>query len=213
MNRAAIFDWDGVIVDSSDYHEESWERLAAEENRDLPPNHFKKGFGMRNHVIIPDILEWTDDPEEIERLHNRKGELYREIVAEKGLSPLPGVESFLQELHEADVPCAVGSSTERDNITFALQNMGMRDDFGAIVAGEDVENGKPDPEVFLTAAEKLSVPPASCIVFEDAHVGIEAGKAAGMKVIALTTTHPRHTLQDADIVIDELTELNIHQLL
>ncbi|MBS3762518.1 MAG: HAD family phosphatase [Planctomycetes bacterium] len=207
MNWAAIFDWDGVIVDSSDFHEQSWERLAEKENRILPEGHFKKGFGMRNEQIIPEILEWTSDPEEIARLSNRKEELYRELIIEKGISPLPGVEDWLQELQVNDIPHAVASSTERLNITTSLDVMGMKQEFDAVVGGEDVENGKPDPEVFLTAAEKVGTPPAQCVVFEDAHVGIEAGLAANMKVVALATTHPANTLQDADIVVASLAEL------
>lgn len=209
MDWAALFDWDGVIVDSSDYHEESWERLAEEEGRELPPGHFKKGFGMRNETIIPQILGWTEVPEEIRRLDRRKEELYRELIDEKGIEPLPGVESFLQRLHRADIPCAVASSTERLNITFALERMGMSHEFKAVVAGEDVENGKPDPEVFLTAAQKLGAEPERCVVFEDAHVGIEAGLAAGMKVIAVSTTHPAETLRDAHLVVGGLDELSV----
>ena len=212
MNWAVLFDWDGVIVDSSDYHEESWDRLAEEEGLHLPEDHFKKGFGMRNETIIPDILEWTDDPAEVTRLARRKEELYREIVREKGLQPLPGVEPFLGELHEAKVPCAVASSTQRLNITVALEQMGMSHEFQAIVAGGDVKKGKPDPEVFLTAAEKLGAEPSRCVVFEDAHVGVEAAKAAGMTVIGVATTHPAETLQDADLVVERLDELDLKEL-
>ncbi|MFP4176414.1 MAG: HAD family hydrolase [Candidatus Brocadiia bacterium] len=208
MKWAAIFDWDGVIVDSSDYHEESWERLAEEEDRPLPPNHFKQGFGMRNETIIPEVLGWTERPAEIERLDRRKGEIYRELVAEKGLSPLPGVESFLAQLHGAEVPCAVASSTERQNITFALEQMGMKHEFGSVVAGEDVENGKPDPEVFLTAADDLGVSPEKSVVFEDAHVGIKAARSADMKVIAVDTTHPAEELEEADLVVSRLDTLD-----
>jgi HAD superfamily hydrolase (TIGR01509 family) len=122
------------------------------------------------------------------------------------------VESFLQQLHRADVPCAVASSTERLNITFALDRMGMSHEFKAVVAGEDVENGKPDPEVFLTAANELGADPERCVVFEDAHVGIEAGLAAGMKVIAVSTTHPAETLQDAHLVVGGLDDLSIGKI-
>ncbi|MFP4026168.1 MAG: HAD family hydrolase [Candidatus Brocadiia bacterium] len=208
MNWAAIFDWDGVIVDSSPFHKLSWDKLADEENRILPEGHFKKGFGMRNEQIIPEILEWTTDPEEIVRLSNRKEELYRELIIEKGISPLPGVEDWLQELQVNDVPHAVASSTERLNIMTSLDVMEMKQQFDAIVGGEDVENGKPDPEVFLTAAEKVSALPSQCVVFEDAHVGIEAALAAKMKVVALATTHPADTLEDADIVVGSLAELS-----
>ncbi len=212
MDWAAIFDWDGVIVDSSAYHEAGWEALAEEENRELPEDHFKRGFGMRNHTIIPDILGWTDDPDEIERIHNRKGELYRELIRKRGINPLPGVVEFLNTLHSNSIPCAIASSTERKNIICALEVMDMSHEFEAIVSGEDVENGKPDPEVFLTAADKINAPPEKCVVFEDAHVGIDAGKAAGMAVIAVTTTHEPHTLGNADIVVDRLDDISMQQI-
>ena len=93
-----IFDWDGVIIDSSRQHEESWERLAAEERRALPPDHFKLGFGKKNEWIIPNLLHWSDDLPEITRLSLRKEALYRDIVVERGLSALPGVPVFLERL-------------------------------------------------------------------------------------------------------------------
>ena len=96
MKRGALFDWDGVVIDSSKAHEGSWELLGAEEKRALPEGHFKKGFGRKNQVIIPEILGWTDDPDEIERLGHRKEELYREIVVAKGVDRIPGIEAFLQ---------------------------------------------------------------------------------------------------------------------
>lgn len=212
MKWAVLFDWDGIIVDSSSYHEESWERLAEEEGKTLPPNHFKKGFGMRNQAIIPNLLGWASDPEEIDRLSLRKEELYRVIVQEKGLSPLPGVQNLLSGLHKAGIPCAVASSTPRKNITFALKHMGMKDTFDCIVAGEDVENGKPAPEVFLKAARSLGMPPQQCIVFEDAHVGIEAARKGKFTVVAASTTHPKDTLQDADKVIDCMGDIAVNEL-
>lgn len=212
MDWAALFDWDGVIVDSSDFHRQSWQRLAELEGLQLPPNHFKEGFGMRNETIIPQILGWTQDPEEIRRLSRRKEELYRDLIDQKGIQPLPGVEELLLELHRRGVPCAVASSTDRLNITCALQRMGMRHEFGIIVAGGDVERGKPDPEVFLTAAEKLETDPRRCVVFEDAHVGVAAARAAGTKVIAVATTHPADTLEDADIVVGGLDELSVEKV-
>src|ERR1700678_3234443 len=111
----AIFDWDGVIIDSSAAHEESWERLAREERRRLPPGHFKAGFGRKNEYIIPNILGWPGDPPEVRRLGRRKEQWYREVVRERGIDPLPGVREFLAALQAAAVPCAIGSSTEREN--------------------------------------------------------------------------------------------------
>jgi beta-phosphoglucomutase family hydrolase len=209
---AAIFDWDGVIIDSSRQHKKSWEMLAVEERRTLPPNHFERSFGMKNEKIIPDLLQWTNDPLEIRRLSLRKEALYREIVRAGGIAPLPGVVQWLGDLRAASVPCAIASSTHRENITCTLGALGLEKFFTAIVSAEDVTHGKPDPEVFLLAARKVGVPPNRCVVFEDAHVGIEAARAAGMKVVGIATTHPAETLQDADCVVRQLGELSVTKL-
>jgi beta-phosphoglucomutase family hydrolase len=202
----AIFDWDGVVIDSSQQHEASWERLAAEEGLKLPLGHFKKSFGMKNEKIIPELLAWTRDPVEIRRLSLRKEALYRDIVVERGISPLPGVKDFIAGLQAAGIPRSVGSSTHRENIETILEVMGFTGRFDAIVTAEDVLHGKPDPEVFLKAAQKIGIPPERCVVFEDAHVGIAAARAAGMKVVAVATTHPASEL-DGDRVVHRLDEL------
>ena len=156
----ALFDWDGVIIDSSSHHEESWERLAKEVGMPLPEGHFKKGFGRKNEFIIPQLLEWTNELSEIERLSLRKEALYREVVAERGLSALPGVRVWLERLREAGVPCAIGSSTHRANIDLSLGLIGLGEFFTGIVTAEDVRHGKPHPEVFLTAAARIDRPAA-----------------------------------------------------
>ena len=174
MKLGAIFDWDGVIVDSSSHHEESWERLAKETGFTLPEGHFRKGFGMKNEFIIPKLLSWSNRPQEILELSLRKEELYREILLEWGIRPLPGVIEWLTELRQHQVRCAIGSSTHRLNIHTILAVLGFEDWFAAIVTAEDVSHGKPDPEVFLTAAKQIGIDPTHCVVFEDAFVGIEA---------------------------------------
>ncbi len=208
----AIFDWDGVIIDSSKHHEESWERLSKETGFTLPKGHFKKGFGMKNEIIIPNILEWSDHPEEIRRLSLRKEELYREILLEWGIDPLPGVSEWLAELRKRGVRCVIGSSTHRLNIDTSLGVLGFRDYFTAIVSAEDVSHGKPDPEVFLAAAERIGLDPSQCVVFEDALVGIEAAHRGGMKVVAVATTNPIEALGSADIAVHRLDELTVDQV-
>jgi HAD superfamily hydrolase (TIGR01509 family) len=203
----AIFDWDGVIIDSSRHHEQSWERLADEEKRVLPEGHFRAGFGRKNEFIIPEILSWSSEADEVRRLSLRKEALYREVVAEWGLEALPGVREWLQRLHDAGVPCAIGSSTHRANIDLSLKLLGIAEYFQAIVTSEDVTKGKPDPQVFLTAASKIDRAPQRCVVFEDALVGIEAAKAGGMRVVAVATTHPLSELRHADQAVERLDEL------
>ncbi len=209
---AGLFDWDGVIIDSSRQHEKSWHALAAEEKRPLPPGFFLRSFGMKNEKIIPELFHWTHEPAEIRRLSLRKEELYREIILRDHIAPLPGVRELLEQLSVKSVPCVIASSTPRANIDVVIESFGLSRYFKDIVAGEDVTHGKPDPEVFLKAAGKAGFAPSRCVVFEDAHVGIEAGKAAGMKVVGVATTHPAETLDGADLIVNRLTDLTLEQL-
>jgi beta-phosphoglucomutase family hydrolase len=208
----AIFDWDGVVIDSSSHHEESWERLAKETGLTLPDGHFKKGFGMKNEFIIPNLLNWSSRLEEIRELSLRKEAFYREILIEWGIQALPGVAECLGELSKRQIPCAIGSSTHRLNIDTILSVLGLENYFAAIVTAEDVSRGKPDPEVFLAAAGRIGVAPNRCVVFEDALVGIEAAHRGGMKVVAVATTNPIEKLKGADLAVHRLDELSVDQL-
>jgi HAD superfamily hydrolase (TIGR01509 family) len=210
---AVLFDWDGVIIDSSRQHEESWERLAVEEKKALPADHFTVGFGKKNEWIIPNLLRWTEDLAEVRRLSLRKEALYREIVVERGLKALPGVQIFLERLKAAGVPNCIGSSTHRENITTIMVVLGFEGLFGGMVTSEDVSHGKPHPDVFLKAASKTGVAPARCVVFEDAFAGIEAGHAGGMKVVGVATTHPVDVLVGkVHRVVTQLDELTVADL-
>ncbi|MBV8585994.1 MAG: HAD family phosphatase [Verrucomicrobia bacterium] len=212
MKFGAIFDWDGVIIDSSRHHEESWNRLSAETGLPLFPGHFKKGFGMKNEYIIPKVLNWTSDPDLVQRYSLRKEMLYREVVLEWGISPLPGVTEWLNELQRHQIPCVVGSSTHRENIETGLRLLDFGSFFQAIVTAEDVSHGKPDPEVFLLAAKRIGAAPARSVVFEDALVGIEAAHRGGMKAVGVATTNAAELLCDADVVVHRLDELSVKQL-
>ncbi|MCE9613473.1 MAG: HAD family phosphatase [Lentisphaerae bacterium] len=210
---AILFDWDGVVVDSSRQHKAAWERMAARDHLPLPDDHFARSFGMRNPQIIVDMFHWTTDPVEAQRLADRKEAIFREIVQETGLEALPGIRRLLDDLFARDVPCAIASSTPRENLDCALDLLGLHDRFAHIVASEDVRIGKPDPEVFLKAAAGLGAEPRHCVVIEDAHVGIAAGKQAGMTVVAVATTHPADSLRAADHVVKSLESVTVDNLL
>lgn len=201
-----LFDWDGVIIDSSSQHERSWELLAAEEGLILPEGHFKAGFGKRNEVIIP-ALGWGEDPGVVRRLADRKEELYRGLVAEEGVTVLSGARELLAALQETGVPRAVGSSTPRGNLDALFAVTGLDALFDAVVCGSDVSHGKPDPEVFLKGAAHLSLLPERCIVVEDAFAGIEAARRGGMKVVGVATTNPLESLRDCDLAVTTLDEI------
>lgn len=206
-----LFDWDGVVVDSSRMHEKSWELLAVALGLPLPEGHFRRGFGMKNERVIPEVLGWAraDEPETIRHIAERKEACYRDIALAEGLGPMPGVREMLQRLHDAGVPCAIASSTPRINIDFILERMGLHIFFRAVTTGDQVTHGKPAPDIFLHAARQLGGRPA--LVFEDALVGIEAARRAGMRVVAVTTTHPAHELTAADKVVNRLDELSLKE--
>lgn len=209
--RAVIFDWDGVVVDSSSHHERSWEILAAKRGLPLPADHFKRGFGKKNNVIIPD-LGWATEPVEVGALAREKEEIYRSLVRERGIEPLPGARALLAALQAAAIPCAIGSSTERANLDCLLDLMDLRRFFSVIVSGEEVMNGKPDPAIFILAAKRLGSDPADCVVIEDALVGIEAAKRAGIPVLAVATTEPAEALAHADGVAQGLETVDLSWL-
>lgn len=212
MNDGAIFDWDGVVIDSSAQHERAWEWLAADESLSLPADHFKRGFGKKNEVIIPD-LGWATEPAAVARLAWEKEERYRELVRREGVTILPGARELLAALGEAGVPCVVGSSTPRGNIEAIFAATGLGAFFLAVVAAEDVVHGKPAPDVFLEAARRIGREPARCVVFEDAFVGLEAARAGGMRRVAVATTNPLEALRGhADRVVASLAEVTVAEV-
>lgn len=215
MLQAAIFDFDGVVIDSHDAHERSWRMTAEELGTTFTTAQFKATFGQRNESILP-WLGWAaaDDPGRIQQLGDRKEELYREILRAEGIEPLPGVVALLAALRDAAIPCAIGTSTPRANVECVLGLTGLAPFFQSIVAAEDVTRGKPDPQVFLTGARRLGAGPAAAVVFEDAHAGLRAAKAGGMKAVAVTTTHPAASLaaESPDLIVDSLAEIDLARL-
>lgn len=203
----ALFDWDGVIIDSANAHEKSWEQLSRDVGLPLPSDHFLRGFGKRNEVIFPEILEWSTDPVQIREWSSLKEKRYREIVEAEGVNVLPGVRTYLQSLLDAGIPAIVGTSTQLENVKLIFDKMDLASFFQGIVSSEDVTCGKPDPEVFLKAAKHAGQPPERCVVFEDAVYGIEAAKAGGMYAVGVLTTHPDTGLPGADRWIKQLDEL------
>lgn len=211
-----VFDLDGVLVDSHDQHHAAWLRLAEEVGRQLTDEQFAESFGMRNVMCIPHVFHWADpdDHQLIEELGERKEEHYRAILAEQTIAPLPGVESFIEKLSAAGIPGSVGSSTSVLNIELCLRSTGLDQFFGDHITGaEDVANGKPAPDVFLEAARKIAREPRHCVVIEDAHVGVDAARAGGMKVIAVTTTHEADSFGGKpDLVVDSLAGVDLDQV-
>ena len=213
--KAVIFDLDGVLVDTGHYHKQSWYDLTEREGWEYSDQQFYDTFGMTNAEILPRLSDRCLSPEEIEEMSQWKEQRYRELIAGQ-LTFLDGVRELLEDLRRHRYLLAVGTSTPRVNLDFMLDATGAHDMFDATVSSEDVTRSKPAPDTFVTAAKRLGVPNGRCIVVEDAIPGVQAAKAGGMAVIAVTTTRRRHELQQADKVVDglgELTAADFDQLL
>lgn len=205
-NLGVIFDMDGVLVDSGPAHLQSWQLLAREMGRDLTAEQFAHSFGQRSSEIITHTFGISDDAE-IARLDARKESHYRDLI--RGRVPaMPGAMELVTSLHASGVRLAVGSSGPPENVMLVCEEMGLTPLMSAIVTGMDVQRGKPDPQVFQIAAERLRLSPADCVVIEDAPAGIEAAKRAGMACIALSSSHPRERLTSADRVVGSLAEID-----
>jgi beta-phosphoglucomutase family hydrolase len=184
--RAVLWDMDGTLVDSADYHWQAWRDTMAREGHPITRDQFMASFGQRNDSILSQWLGSQATPELIERVGDAKEAIYRQLVRQQGIEPLPGVSEWVRRLHQQGWRQAIASAAPRKNIETILEALHTADCFNAIVSAEDVHRGKPDPEVFLVAASKLDVPPSQCIVVEDALHGIEAAHAAGIKCIGVT---------------------------
>jgi beta-phosphoglucomutase len=204
---AVIFDVDGVLVDSYKAHFASWRQLYGEIGRDYTEAAFAADFGRTSRDILRRTLGPETTDEQVQTLDQRKEALFREILR----ADFPAMEGAV-ELNEAlaanGFAIAVGSSGPPENVTLTLEKLGCAELIAAIVTGADVKRGKPDPQVFQLAAERLGLPAASCAVIEDAVHGIDAANRAGMTSIALTGTVTRRQLAAADLVVDSLRELN-----
>jgi beta-phosphoglucomutase len=214
---AAIFDLDGTLVDSFDAHWRSWHGMCARHGVGLTHERFVRSFGMRNDRIIG--MYWSEDghappPADVAvRLADEKEALYREIVA-RSFPAMAGGRELLERLHAAGWLLAVGTSGPPENLRVAVDGLGASRWFRAEVCGMDVAHGKPAPDIFLKAAERLGVPPGRCVVVEDAVPGIEAAHAAGMPCVAICSMgHTHAELASAERVIDRFDEVSPESLL
>jgi beta-phosphoglucomutase len=205
LTRAVLWDMDGTLIDSHEYHWQAWRETMAAVDRPITFDQFAATFGWRNDTILRAFYGFDLPPGEVDRIGGVKEERYRELVRARGIDLLPGAGRWLDRLKAAGWRQAVASSAPRANIDAILNALKLDHFFDALVSAEDVQRGKPDPQVFLTAAERVGVPPPRCVVVEDAPAGIEGAHRAGMRAIGVLTTHADlpgdrvvHTLDQLD---------------
>lgn len=215
--RALIFDMDGTIVDNMDFHTQAWITFFARRGQTIEPDaFFRDTAGRQGKEILRHYLgeELTDD--ELATLNHEKEVLYRELYGPHRRT-LPGFEAFTDAGKERGWKLAVATSASPGSTRFILDEMGLRGRFDAVVIGTvDVPRGKPHPDVFLKAADRCESLPANCIVFEDAPLGVEAARRAGMRAVVLTTTLPAEAFAEFDnvvAIVNDFTELDVEALL
>jgi beta-phosphoglucomutase len=201
-----IFDLDGVLVDSYQMHYECWRSIAEEYSRRVTQKKFDSLFGRRGRDIVRQI--WGSDlsDEQVTSIHKRKQALYRESL-QAHFPAMDGAPELIDALVGAGFVLAIGSSAPRENIEMSLKGLGRENSFKAMVSGSEVTRGKPDPQVFQVAAQRLGVKPSHCAVIEDAPAGIAAAVAGGMTAIALSGTASAERLTEAHLVVTSLRQL------
>jgi beta-phosphoglucomutase len=201
-----LWDMDGVLVDTGELHFKAWAQALSEFGIHFSRQLFETTFGVNNFNTLALLLGEKPSPDKVDEIGGRKEILFREAVRGR-VQPAPGVVDWLERLRAWGVRQAVASSAPRENIDTLIDEFQWRTHFDALVSGFDLAS-KPDPAVFLEAARRIGVSPKNCVAVEDAPAGVRAAKRAGMRCIALTTTHSTEHLAEADIILDGLDALS-----
>ncbi|MFC2005765.1 HAD family hydrolase [Chloroflexota bacterium] len=209
--RAVIWDMDGVIADTAPSHLKAWQEVFVKRGVRFTEEDFKDSFGLRNDTIIRKVLGEGISQDEISSVADEKEENFR-LRIRRGLEPLPGVIRLMRLLAEHDFMMALASSAPMENIRLLTGSLGIDNFFQCVISEKDVTEGKPSPQGFLLAANNLGVKPRNCIVIEDAVAGVIAAKKAGMQCLAVTNTHPKMRLTDADFIVDTLEAVTVNNL-
>lgn len=206
--NAFVFDMDGVLFDNSDFHVQAWTEYARLYGRELSVDDIKRRLGFNNREYMRFVLDREPTAEEIAKATVEKEALYR-TLSRGHLAVPPGLLALLGAAARGGIACGIATSAPKENVDFVLDGLKIRHFFKEVVDAGQVKHGKPDPEIYQVSAQRLGVPPAQCIVFEDAIAGIQSGNAAGMRVIAITTSYPAAVLAEHSpaAIIGSFTDL------
>jgi beta-phosphoglucomutase family hydrolase len=211
QHKAVIWDMDGVIADTAPYHFRAWQEVFRRRGARYSEDDFRRNFGKRNDAIIRNILGSEVPSVEMESIAAEKEELFRRRAGSR-IKPLAGAIELMQALEEHGFSQAMGSSAPLENIELVTRKLGITGFFQVIVSGREVTEGKPSPQVFLLAAQRLGARPRDCVVIEDALAGVSAAKRAGMPCVAVTNTSPGTELSGADLIVDTLEEVTVAEI-
>jgi beta-phosphoglucomutase family hydrolase len=206
--KCVIFDMDGVLANTAPFHIGAWEEFVRRRNISIDQQFFWNAFGLGNDEIFPPLFNRKMTKEEIDSLTEEKESLFRDKITGK-IRPFPGVVELIKSLKTANYALAVGSSAIRLNVETVIHGLGLGRYFTCVVTGDEVTKAKPEPDIFLKAADLCKIPPAQCIVIEDSFHGVTAANRAGMKCIAVTNSHPADKLGAANLVVTSLADISV----
>jgi beta-phosphoglucomutase family hydrolase len=201
VKKAFIFDMDGTLVDNMKFHSRAWMALFESLGIHLEADEFqRRTAGKTNAEILCKYTGRNLSDGEIQALSYRKENFYRELYRPH-LKLTTGLLPFLKKARELKIPMGLATAAGKENITFVLKGLDIDDFFSAIVGAEDIQKGKPDPEIFIKSANELQVTPENCIVFEDSLFGVEAAQRAGMRTVLITTSHQPEELKNQSVIM------------
>jgi HAD superfamily hydrolase (TIGR01509 family) len=209
---AFVFDMDGVIVDTNPYHKITLRQFAEKYGYHLSEDELiKKIYGRTNKEWIPALFGRSLTPEEVEVYGEEKEKMFRDLY-KKDIKPVAGLKEFLDQMDVLKIPRAIGTSAPRTNLDFILDETHLRKYFPITLHEADVTRGKPDPEIYIKCAARLSMPTSQCIVFEDSLSGVASARAAGCPVVGVATTHTAEEL-GTKVTIKDFTEMSATQII
>jgi len=210
--KTILWDMDGVISDSYSFHFGAWQETFAKRGIEFTKEDSTRLFGTTNDFIIGSIMSKELPERDVKIMVQEKEEAFRRKATGR-IKPFPGVIRLLNALKRGNFRVGLVSSEPRESVDLALSELNLAGIFNCIVFGQEVSESKPNPQIYLLASEKLQATPDDCVVIEDSPPGVKAAKTAGMKCLAVTTTHRRENLQEADTVVDSLQNVDLITLL
>lgn len=212
QQMAVIFDMDGVIVDSNPFHKIALQQFCKSHGYDLSEDEMKrKIYGRTNKDWIPALFNRPLEEKELRRYADEKEALFRELF-DADIALLQGLHEFLKALKHDNVPLAIATSAPRDNVDFVFKKTGIDDFFPVVLDESHITKGKPDPEIYIKACQKLQMPAECCVVFEDSLSGVRSGLDAGTRVVAVTTTHRPEEFNGVSLAVPNFSDLSVQDL-